>query len=65
MTVIDYESGYEEEPRVYRTQINDLAFIVSQMTSGIKGALPEQDDFEIAEVAAKNIQDMIDDYYET
>lgn len=55
---------FEEEPKPYNTEVNDLAFIIAQMTSGMKGALPEQDDFDIAKEAANICQALIDEFYD-
>lgn len=65
MSIIDPETGYEEMPQNYTTEVNDLGFIIAQMTSGVKGALPEQEDFEIAENLAIVAREMIDEYYTT
>ena len=62
--MIVYADEEYQEDRPYSTEVNDLAFIIAQMTSGIKGALPEQDDFELAKEARDKIQELISDYYE-
>lgn len=67
MSVVDPETGYQETRGVYTSgdEVNDLAFIISQMTAGFKGALPEQDDFEIAAVLRDRARELIDDFYDT
>lgn len=59
-----YADEEYQEDRPYNTEINDLAFIIAQMTSGVKGALPEQDDFVLAKEVRDKIQESIDEYYE-
>lgn len=65
MSIVDPESGYREEPSRYSSsdELNDLAFIIAQMTAGFKGALPEQDDFEMAETLQREANRVIDDFY--
>ena len=58
-------SSYQDEPQPYTSsmEVNDLGFIIAQMTSGIKGVLPEQDDFDIAKEARDVIEGLIEEYY--
>lgn len=66
MSIVDPETGFREEPQQYTSsmELNDLGFIVAQMTAGFKGALPEQDDFDIAAEARDIIRALIDEFYE-
>ena len=66
MSIVDPESGYREEPQQYTSsmEINDIGFIIAQMTAGFKGALPEQDDFDLASEARDKIREIIDEFYD-
>lgn len=66
MSVFDPETGFREEPQQYSSSmaLNDIGFVVAQMTAGFKGALPEQDDFDIASEVRDRIQELIDEFYE-
>lgn len=53
-----------EEMKPYMTARHDLTFIVAQMTSGIKGVLPEQDDYELAGEIELMIEEKIQEFYD-
>lgn len=49
---------------VYMTAREDLTMIIAQMTSGIAGAMPEQDDYEIAGEVELIAREKIKEYYD-
>lgn len=47
----------------YNNAREDLTVVIAQMTSGIEGALPEQDDYELAGDVVEVIEDMIEAFH--
>jgi hypothetical protein len=43
------------EPQLYTTALEDLAKIIAQETSGVTGAIPEQEDLDLADKFVKTI----------
>lgn len=55
------KSNRDRNPRPYDRGLVDLANVIAQETCGIQGAIPEQEDYDLAQKFLKEINSRYDE----